>query len=147
MISPYSDRVAEPVLRSVEIEGLLSIRSATVELGACNVLIGAHGSGKTNLIRAFEVLGRLADHESRPFVGASALLHGKARRGRIAVETSAGRFEARLVPNADEELVVESESAWMAHGGPLPRFRVFDFPHDAANLAAVLAGLRDSAAG
>ena len=71
--------MAEPALESIEIEGFLSIRSATVSLGALNVLIGANGSGKSNLVRAFEMLGRIADGELAFFVslngGASTLVH------------------------------------------------------------------------
>jgi predicted ATPase len=44
--------VVQPVLESIEIEGFLS-------LGALNVLIDANGAGKSNLVRAFEMLGRI----------------------------------------------------------------------------------------
>jgi energy-coupling factor transporter ATP-binding protein EcfA2 len=49
--------VADHALESIEIEGYLSIRSARVELGALNVLVGANGAGKSNFVRAFEFLG------------------------------------------------------------------------------------------
>jgi hypothetical protein len=37
-----------PALDSIEVEGYKSIRSATIELGAINVLIGANGAGKSD---------------------------------------------------------------------------------------------------
>jgi predicted ATP-dependent endonuclease of OLD family len=37
-------------IESIEIAGYKSIRSATIPLGALNVLIGANGSGKSNLL-------------------------------------------------------------------------------------------------
>jgi predicted ATPase len=50
-------------LSSIEIEGHTSIRSATVSLGRLNVLVGANGAGKSNFIRALEMLGRIVDSE------------------------------------------------------------------------------------
>lgn len=41
------------MLKSVHIEGLKSIRDATIDLGALTVLIGANGSGKSNFIPAY----------------------------------------------------------------------------------------------
>ena len=56
-------------LRSLTIEGLTSIRSATVELGDVNVLIGPNGAGKSNFVSALAMLGRIADGELGLFVG------------------------------------------------------------------------------
>jgi predicted ATPase len=90
--------VAEPVLASIEIAGFLSIRSATVQLGALNVLIGANGSGKSNLVRVFEMVGRIADREPRFFVSlngrASTLVHDAAKQIRLNAWTSIGQYEA-----------------------------------------------------
>jgi predicted ATPase len=106
--------VTEPVLKSIEIEGFLSIRSATVQLGRLNVLVGANGAGKSNFVRAFELLGRLADQELGLFVGlnggASALLNERDARIRLAVGTSADDYEATLLPAANEELIFGSET-------------------------------------
>jgi predicted ATPase len=105
--------VAEPVLESIEIEGFLSIRSATVALGALNVLIGANGSGKTNFVRAFEFLGRLLDQELGLFVGlnggASALLHSGDNQIRVVVNVRTDRYEATLLPAANDELIFGTE--------------------------------------
>ena len=46
----------EPAIRSLKIENLLSFRSAEIELRNLNVLIGANGSGKTNLIELLNLL-------------------------------------------------------------------------------------------
>lgn len=48
---------------TVEIEGLTSIREASVELGSMNVLVGANGAGKSNFVRTLELLGRIVDEE------------------------------------------------------------------------------------
>ena len=41
-----------PLVREVAIENYKSIRKLTVELGQVNVLIGANGAGKSNLLEA-----------------------------------------------------------------------------------------------
>ncbi|HEV8556342.1 MAG TPA: AAA family ATPase [Actinophytocola sp.] len=43
-------------LTMIEVEGFTSIRRATVTLGRINVLVGANGAGKSNFIRALELL-------------------------------------------------------------------------------------------
>jgi predicted ATPase len=105
--------VAEPVLTSIEIEGFLSIRSASVSLGQLNVLVGANGAGKSNLVRGFELLGRLADEELGLFVGrnggASALLHSGEPRMRLVVNASTTAYEAMFEPAANDELIFRHE--------------------------------------
>ncbi|HSV65796.1 MAG TPA: AAA family ATPase [Mycobacteriales bacterium] len=66
-------------VRSIWVKEFTSIRDAEVELRDLNVLVGANGSGKSNVIRMLELLGRIVDEDLRLFVGlnggASALLH------------------------------------------------------------------------
>lgn len=106
--------MAGPVLKSIEIEGLLSIRSATVRLGRLNVVVGANGAGKSNFVWAFELLGRLADQELGLFVGlnggASDLLNDRAARILLAADTSVGDYEAILLAAAKDELIFGSET-------------------------------------
>jgi predicted ATPase len=103
-------------LRSLTIEGLTSIRSATVELGDVNVLIGPNGAGKSNFVSALALLGRMADgrlnfHVARAG-GASNLLHkGVEAANQIRLHPSFGdlRYEAELVPAANDALAVNGE--------------------------------------
>ncbi|OLZ60469.1 AAA family ATPase [Amycolatopsis keratiniphila] len=102
-------------LTSIEIEGFTSIRSARVELGAMNVLIGANGAGKSNFVHALELLGRIVEGELGLFVGlnggASALLNVGDSSARIHLQLEAGSnsYEATLVAATRDELVFESE--------------------------------------
>lgn len=70
-------------VRAVEIEGHTSIRSTRVELRAVNFLIGANGAGKSNFIRALELLGVIADGRLAPYVrqsgGAGYILNQSIR--------------------------------------------------------------------
>jgi len=51
-------------LKSIEIFGMRSIASATLELGDFSVLICENGSGKSALLEAFEILHRWAGNRS-----------------------------------------------------------------------------------
>jgi predicted ATPase len=102
---------------SIEIEGFLSIRSASVRLRQLNVLVGANGAGKSNFVRAFELLGRLVDEELGLFVGlnggASTLLNdGGERRIRIRANGDPNSYEAILIPAANDELIFGDERGY-----------------------------------
>lgn len=108
--------MATPRLDRIEIEGFLSIRSASVDLGSLTVLVGANGAGKSNLVRMFELLGRLADGELGLFVGlnggSSLLLNDSAEKIDFLVRVAASQYRATLLPGADQELVLGSEECW-----------------------------------
>lgn len=55
-------------LRKVKIEGFKSIESAELNLGDLNVVIGANGSGKSNLIGVFRLLERVLSHNLQLYV-------------------------------------------------------------------------------
>ncbi|WP_306366526.1 AAA family ATPase [Nocardiopsis sp. CC223A] len=103
-------------LSSLTIEGLTSIRSATVELGHVNVLVGANGSGKSNFIAALEMIGKIADGRLGMHTlqsgGASNLLHkGPEPSGEIILRARFGlvTYEAAMVPTTDDSLVFSRE--------------------------------------
>jgi predicted ATPase len=106
--------MTERQLHAIEVEGFTSIRSATVTLGRLNVLVGANGAGKSNFIRALELLGRIVDDELNLFVGynggASALLKGPHERIRLGVDAPPNGYEAHLAPAADDELIFADET-------------------------------------
>lgn len=102
----------------IEVDGLLSIESASIDLGPVNVLVGPNGAGKSNVVRAFELLGRMIDGGLQLHVGrsggASALLHaGRKGDARIRLEVRSGTngYRAALVPAADDLLVFATEEA------------------------------------
>jgi predicted ATPase len=106
-------------LNSVVVEGFTSIRSATLALNDINVLVGANGAGKSNLIRALSVLGRIVDSELSLFVGLSggsnALLNADPttpRRIHLEVESQLGGYSAQLVPAARDTLIFSEETIW-----------------------------------
>ncbi|WP_040775874.1 AAA family ATPase [Nocardia pneumoniae] len=105
-------------LKKIQIEGFTSIRSATVELGQLNILVGANGAGKSNFVQALALLGRIIDGELNLFVGlnggASALLTDGDGSSRIRLELDAepNSYEAVLVPAANDELIFDRENIY-----------------------------------
>lgn len=68
------------VLQKINIEGFKSIASAELELGDLNVVIGANGSGKSNLIGVFRLLERVLTHHLQLYVASEPdrfLHHGR----------------------------------------------------------------------
>ena len=104
-------------MRSVVVEGFTSIRSAELALNDVNVLVGANGAGKSNLIRFLGVLGRIVDRELGLYVGlsggASALLNAdlaEPRRILLDVVFDHGGYTASLIPAAGDTLIFSVES-------------------------------------
>ena len=64
-------------LRKVQIKGFKSIASTEIELRDLNVVIGANGSGKSNLIGVFRLLERVLSHNLQLYVASEPdrLLH------------------------------------------------------------------------
>src|SRR5437762_378055 len=105
-----------PALDTVEVEGYKSIRLTKIDLGAINVLIGANGAGKSNLVGLFGLLADLADRRLQFHVarqgGADAILHFGRKKTpslRIALRFGLHGYEAVLIPSAGDTLVFEHE--------------------------------------
>jgi predicted ATPase len=103
-------------IESVSIEGHTSIEHAVVDLGPINILVGANGSGKSNFIRALELLGRIADQELGLYVersgGASMLVRQPAGRNiEIGVVGDGCGYSATLEATPDDRLVYGREAS------------------------------------
>lgn len=103
-------------LDSIQVDGYKSIRSAKIDLGAVNVLIGANGAGKSNLLGVFDLLADLADGRLQLHIGrqggADAILHfGRKKTSAllIALQFGLDGYAAAMVPGAGDTLVFEDE--------------------------------------
>lgn len=104
------------MIKKISIHGFKSIERQTIELGALNVLIGANGSGKSNLLAALSffkasVLGN-ADTLVKQLGGANRLLyHGKktTKACFFACESEPFSYEQTLIPVAGDRLEVVKE--------------------------------------
>jgi predicted ATPase len=103
-------------IQRVAVDGHTSLKGVAVELQPLNVLVGANGSGKSNFVRALELLGRMADGELQLYVdlagGASSLVRQPSRSGnvRIRMQAEGLRYSVALQQTADDRLVIASES-------------------------------------
>ncbi|MFE4493120.1 AAA family ATPase [Streptomyces niveus] len=116
-------------LEEVFIEGYASIRSSMLTLGDVTVLVGANGAGKSNVVGALELLGRMADEELGLEVGlrggAAAMQYAgqRAEEGiRLRVSAYPYRYEAHLMAAANDSFIFAEEKGYFhetGHGRPL----------------------------
>ncbi len=110
-----------PHIRRVTIENFKSIRNANISFDGLDVLIGLNGSGKSNLLSFFSMLGHVRTGCLQRFVqtlsgGASSLLHcGPAQSSSMSWCLEFDRapwqntYAATLEYSADDSLVFRSE--------------------------------------
>jgi len=71
-------------LRNIKVKGFKSIREMDLDLNPLNVLIGANGSGKSNLLDVFKMLGYIHKQNLGSFIrkggGANRILHKGGRQ-------------------------------------------------------------------
>ena len=116
-------------LTSLRLAGWKSIRDASIEIRPLNVLIGANGAGKSNLISFFTMMktmmaGRLQIH-LRVNGGADSLLHYGPKRTdaieaefRFVKDHGQAGYSFRLVPAVGNALIFEEEK--LSHYPGLP---------------------------
>ena len=100
-------------LRKILIKGFKSIASAEIELRDLNVVIGANGSGKSNLIGVFRLLERVLSHNLQLYVASEPdrlLHHGRKVTKSLEVDLAfdSNAYGFKLVP-AQDTLVFLSE--------------------------------------
>lgn len=109
-------------LDRLRVAGYKSIRDVTLDLRSLNILVGANGAGKSNLVQVFDLLGALIEKRLAVWVrqagGAAQLLHGGPQVTRsLELGLTFGRnaYEATLGYGAQDDLAFEHEGA-MFHG-------------------------------
>lgn len=100
-------------LNRIVVKGFKSIREMNLELHNLNVLIGANGSGKSNLLSVFRLLNQIAEGELETFVarsgGANALLHfGQKTTNEMILRLhfEGCGYEACLIPTTGTDALV-----------------------------------------
>lgn len=109
-------------LDKLTLRGFKSIKDATIELRPLNVLIGANGSGKSNLISFFKMLNEMMGGRLQQYIGTSGRAHSLLYHGpkttpqmETALEFQTAewvhRYLASLSYAAGDSLVFAAESA------------------------------------
>ena len=120
------------MLSQIEIKGFKSIREAKFDLRKLNVLIGANGAGKSNLVAVFGLLNQMVEGRLQPTVtklgGAATLLHGGPKHTDwIELGFTFGKYgyHATLVYAQDDSLFFGNEDItfgvdWTRHPVGMP---------------------------
>jgi predicted ATPase len=107
-------------LTSLRLAGWKSIRDAKIELRPLNILIGANGAGKSNLVGFFKLMNEMMEGQFQVHVGriggAESLLHYGSKRTpaieadfRFATDLGQREYSLRLVPAAGNSLIFDEE--------------------------------------
>ncbi len=103
-------------LQKLEISGYKSIREASLDFQAINILIGPNGAGKSNLISIFRLLNEMIERKFQKFVmfsgGANNLLHnGTQVTDQLTIKADWGRnaYKAVWKSTVTDTLFFESE--------------------------------------
>lgn len=104
-------------LDKVMIKGFKSIRDLDLEFRNLNILIGANGAGKSNLISFFKLLNEIVENRLQVHVrqkaGANSFLHyGRKKTQRIetCLDFGANAYKFKLIPTDDNSLIFEEET-------------------------------------
>jgi predicted ATPase len=124
------------------VEGFKSIRKLDLKLGPLNVMIGANGAGKSNLISLFQCINRIIDRKFQVYVpqsgGPDSLLHfGKKHTNRIYLKLDFGQngYELSLIPTRENILVFTEEKCWFqGNDTAAPHFVDLGSGHKESNL-------------
>lgn len=121
-------------LKRIKIEGFKSIRSAELELRPINVLIGANGSGKSNLVSFFKMLndmikdpGQFQEYVARSGKGNSLLHFGAKYTPIMQAELELvgrqglNRYSMRLAHAAPDTLIFTDEQVQFMPTAGAPR--------------------------
>jgi predicted ATPase len=117
------------MLRRAALQGFKSIRSMDLELGSLNVMIGANGAGKSNLISFFKMLNAMMGERLQHHIGTSgraqSVLHYGPKvtpqlEARLEFETEKGTnaYSLRLFHAAGDTLVFAEETLQYEQAGP-----------------------------
>jgi predicted ATPase len=115
-------------LHSIRIAGWKSIEDIDppLELGSINVLIGANGSGKSNVVSFFKLMNELVNERLQTYIGRSGggnsvLHHGLKKTSSIVatlrLDTEAGQSEYSVVlASAAPDTLIFMDESWKLYG-------------------------------
>lgn len=112
-----SQSLGKPIaLESIAIQGFKSIKSTEVFLTNTNILIGANGAGKSNILQVFSFLKQVFSQNLQRFTlqagGAELFLFGGAKQSEsITITLSAAlyNYHIQLIAGDQDQLIVAEE--------------------------------------
>ena len=122
-----------PVLKSIKISGFRSIKEMSLEIRPLNILIGANGVGKSNLIAFFKFVNELMAGRLQQHIGATGRATGNLHFGPnitpqleakmvFEVENATDTYYMRLFHAAGDSLIFAEETlSYQITGFPTPK--------------------------
>ena len=117
--APTWGTLTKSVPSRIEVKGYKSIREMALDLRPLNILIGANGAGKSNLIQVFGLLNQMVEERLQVAVrragGAAGLLHygpKVTQELRLRFDEEPNSYEAVLSFAEDDSLFFESEKCY-----------------------------------
>ncbi|MEW6209379.1 MAG: AAA family ATPase [Acidobacteriota bacterium] len=89
------------MLRRVTLNGFKSIKEMDIELHALNLLIGANGAGKSNLVSFFKMLNEMMAGRLQEYIGTSGRAHSLLHFGPKVTPQIEARLEFEIVNATD----------------------------------------------
>jgi predicted ATPase len=108
-------------LTNLRLAGWKSIQDARIELRPLNILLGANGAGKSNLVSFFKLMDEMMKGRLQEYVGAAggaeSLLHYGSKRTpaidadfRFVADDGESSYYIRLVPTVENSLLIAAET-------------------------------------
>jgi predicted ATPase len=132
-IPPMTSTMTRPTIETVRIKGFRSIKEMELDLRPLNVLVGANGAGKSNLVSFFKLINEIMGRRLQKYVAetgrATANLHFGPKvtpqmEGslRFAVDGGTDTYKMRLFHAAGDALVFAEEVvSFHQHGYQSPK--------------------------
>jgi predicted ATPase len=129
------------MLQHLTLRGFKSIKEMDIELRALNILIGANGAGKSNLVSFFKMLNEIMAGRLQEYIGISgrsqSFLHFGAKRTKqieaqleFNVENGIDTYEFSLSYAAGDTLIFVNETLqFLQNGRPSPRVDLLGVGH------------------
>lgn len=131
-------------IKKLTIQGFKSIRDAEIDLKSLNIIIGANGAGKSNLVQVFRMLRAMVDGQFSKFIktngGADSFLHNGFKHtpeisicveflSRSANAEGTNAYHCTLTPTVDEKFLLSEKrkyvtTSWRPYGSPSEESRL-----------------------
>ncbi len=135
-----------PKLKSIEIKGFRSIKKMKLRIDPINVLIGANGAGKSNLIAFFKLINELMGERLQQHIGSTGRAASNLHFGpkvtsqleaklNFEVENGTDSYRMRLSHAAGDSLIFnEEELSFHGTGYPQPKIVSLGAGHQEARI-------------
>lgn len=114
-------------MKSIEIKGYKSIKDQTIQLRPINILIGANGSGKSNLLSFFTFLRNLYARNLQAYVSLNGGMDAFLFQGRKVTEQMSAKMTfdhsnaySFALASGQESFVLTEEKLWYEHNPYAP---------------------------